>query len=292
MIPGCPNFHCNFYQKKDCVIRKGFYYRKDDSRKIACFKCKKCNKKFSSATFKLEYRHKKRRINYELFKLLASGMSMRRCARHLDVHQKTIHRKVIYLAKKARKTNEEFLLSLRSNPVEHLQFDDLITSVHTKLKPASVTIAIDAQKRFILGVEVGSIPAFGHLAELSRRKYGRRKNEHEAKLNALLERISPSILPMAKVETDEHRLYAPAVQKFFPRAEHWQYKGEKGCVAGQGELKKIHYDPLFKINHTCAMLRANVNRLIRRTWCTSKNLDMLKNHLDIYIAYHNHILLA
>jgi len=219
-------------------------------------------------------------------------MSMRRCARHLDVHQKTIHRKVIYLAKKARKTNEEFLLSLRSNPVEHLQFDDLITSVHTKLKPASVTIAIDAQKRFILGVEVGSIPAFGHLAELSRRKYGRRKNEHEAKLNALLERISPSILPNAKVETDEHRLYAPAVQKFFPRAEHWQYKGEKGCVAGQGELKKIHYDPLFKINHTCAMLRANVNRLIRRTWCTSKNLDMLKNHLDIYIAYHNHILLA
>lgn len=217
---------------------------------------------------------------------------MRRMALYFGVHQKTIHRKVIYLAKKARLSQEEFLKSLEKNQVKHLQFDDLISSVHTKLKPVSISIAVDADKRFILGANVAIIPAFGHLAELSRKKYGRRINEHEEKLHQLLAAISPSVSQLAEIETDEHRAYAPAVKKFFPQSTYTQYKGEKGCVVGQGELKKVHYDPLFKINHTCAMFRANINRLIRRTWCTSKDLEMLKNHIDIFIDYHNRFLVS
>lgn len=213
---------------------------------------------------------------------------MRRAARLLKIHQTTVHRKVIYLAKKARQKNDAFLAVLSRDQVQHLQFDDLITSVHTKLKPVSVSIAVDAKRRFILGAEVGSIPAFGHLAELSRRKYGRRKNEHEQKLTKLFTSITSAIHTNAKIESDEHQVYAPIVKKIFPLAEYLQHKGEKSCVAGQGELKKVNYDPLFKINQTCAMFRANVNRLIRRTWCTSKRVDMLKNHLDIFICYHNH----
>lgn len=292
MIPGCPNFHCDFHHKKDHVVRDGSYFRKEDSRKIARFKCKSCRKKFSFSTFKLEYKQKKRRINHKLFMLLASGISMRRAARFLNVHQTTVHRKVIYLAKKSRKEHGDFLAELRKDPVVSFQFDDLISSVHTKLKPVSISIAVDAKRRFILGAEVGSIPAFGHLAELSRRKYGKRKNEHEEKLAKLLADISPSVSAIAKIESDEHHSYAPLVFKFFPYAEYVQYKGEKSCVAGLGELKKVHYDPLFKINHTCAMFRANVNRLFRRTWCTSKKTEMLKNHLDIFIHYHNKYLLS
>jgi hypothetical protein len=58
-------------------------------------------------------------------------------------------------------------------------------------------------------------------------------------------------------------------------------------VTGQGELKKTTHDPLFAINHTLAMLRANINRLIRRTWCTTKKPERLIDHLWIYIRYHN-----
>lgn len=215
---------------------------------------------------------------------------MRRSARHLNVHYMTVQRKLVYLARKSRQTNEEFLQFLKSQPVKHLQFDDLITSVHTKLKPLSISIAIDADSRAILGAKVSQIPAFGHLAELSRRKYGRRKNEHEQKLNELFSEIAESIHPYSRIESDEHRLYLPAVIRFFPLSDYRQYKGEKGCVAGQGELKKVQRDPLFMINHTCAMFRANINRLIRRTWCTSKKEEMLENHIQIYICYHNQTL--
>ena len=67
--------------------------------------------------------------------------------------------------------------------------------------------------------------------------------------------------------------------------------GEKGCVAGQGELKKVGKDPLFHINHTLAMLRANINRLFRRTWCTTKDPERLKDHLAIYTWVHNNKLI-
>jgi sugar phosphate permease len=64
-------------------------------------------------------------------------------------------------------------------------------------------------------------------------------------------------------------------------------QGQRGSSTGQGELKKIKFDPLFSLNHTCAMLRANVSRLFRKTWCTTKRPDQLRAHLMIYAEYHN-----
>jgi len=64
----------------------------------------------------------------------------------------------------------------------------------------------------------------------------------------------------------------------------------RGSVSGQGELKKLRFDPLFSLNHTCAMLRANLNRLFRRTWCMSKTIQGLIDHLSLYVIYHNLVL--
>lgn len=288
---GCHNPLCEFYLKVDHVIKDGSYYRKDDSRQIMRFKCKACLRRFSSSSHTPEWKQKKRRVNHMLYKLLASGVSMRRSALILNVHHKTIHRKLIYLASKARLDNAAFLKSLENDQVQHMQFDDLITTEHTKLKPLSVSVAVDAKRRFILGVEVGSIPAFGHLAALSRKKYGKRKNEHKEKLHDLFSKLEQVIHPFALIESDEHHQYAPVVAAFFSQAKHVQYKGARGAIVGQGELKKLRYDPLFKLNHTCAMFRANVNRLFRRTWCTTKNPEMLKNHIDLYIHFHNNYLI-
>ena len=291
MLRPCPNPSCTFHQKNDFVRKDGTYFRKDDSRFILRFKCSSCGRRFSSATDSLEFRQKKRRINPILFKLLSSGISLRRSALILSVHHRTVERKLHYLANKARLHHAEFLQRLRNSPVTSLQFDDLITSEHTKLKPLSVSIAVDQKRRFILGLEVSQIPAFGHLAALSRKKYGYRKSHHKEALERLFSGLPSFTAPIVKIESDEHKFYPEMVEKTFPKATYHQYKGEKGAVAGQGELKKVYYDPLFSINHTCAMLRANINRLIRRTWCTTKKKERLKDHLDIYVQFHNEVLL-
>lgn len=287
---GCPNLNCNFHQKKDFVIKHGVYRRRNDSRYVQRYKCRNCGKSFSKSTFELECGHKKRRVNHQVFKLLASGMSMRRTAKFLGLNKNTIPRKLVYLAKKSRMSQLELLSKLKKSVV-HMQFDDMITSHHTKLKPLSISLAVDANTRTILGVEISSIGAFGHLAEISKKKYGFRKNNHIEGLKKLFSQIKEAIHPFALVESDEHNFYPKVVREFLETVDHQTHKGGRSCVAGQGELKKLSYDPLFILNHTCAMFRANVNRLMRKTWCTTKDPERLKDHLDIFISYYNNYLI-
>jgi transposase-like protein len=286
MTPSCPNPLCPFHRSKALVTKAGLFYRQGEARFIQRFRCKSCGKKFSHATGTLEFRQKKRRVNSRLRDLLCSGVSMRRCARLLGIHRTTVERKVVYLAKKAELSQQAFLAGL-TRRVVHLQFDDLITIEHTKMKPLTVSLAVDAVNRFILGARVAPIGAFGHLAEPSRKKYGRRPNRHRQALGELFDKIAPAVALGALVESDEHHAYPPLVKKHLPGRDYRRYPGGRGAIVGQGELKKLKYDPLFMLNHSCAMLRANVNRLIRKTWCTTKRPDMLQRHLDIYVDFHN-----
>jgi hypothetical protein len=162
---------------------------------------------------------------------------------------------------------------------------------HTKCKPLSVSLAVEKKTRRILGFEVSIIPAAGHLAEISRKKYGRRPNMRPRGLQKLFEKIKRSVREDASFSSDEDPLYLPLVKRNFPKAIHHRYKGGRGCITGQGELKRQRIDPLFSLNHTCAMLRANINRLFRRTWCTTKKKSRLEQHLAIYMDFHNSILL-
>ena len=246
--------------------------------------------RFSSATLSDFYRLKRRRINAPLMSFLASGLSLRRSAVLLKVNSKTVARRLPLLAKRCREKNRAEVEKLRGR-VFNIQVDDLITKENSKLKPLSVSIAVDEDRRRILAVEVSTIPAFGHLAEVARRKYGKREDEHFAGLTRLFQRLGPIVSAEAIIKSDEHQRYPGFVSAYFPKAKHLTFKSERGCIAGQGELKKVGFDPLFIINHTCALLRANVNRLIRKTWCTTKDPKRLVDHLEVFVYFYNELLL-
>ncbi len=279
----CPNPKCAFPENS---IRDGSFRRKEDSKIIQRFRCKSCRTRFSHATFSDAYRQKKRRVNYRLLKLLASGVSMRRAAFILDVHRKTVERKLPFLAGRCRRLNQFELQKLKGR-IHNIQIDDLITKENSKLKPLSVSIAVDENRRMILALEVSQIPAFGHLAHFAVKKYGYRKDEHSAGLTRLFQKITPIVNSEVLIKSDEHQRYPAFISSYLPQARHQTYKSERGCVAGQGELKRLQFDPLFIVNHTCAMLRANVNRLIRKTWCTTKDPQRLKDHLDLFAYFYN-----
>ena len=92
--------------------------------------------------------------------------------------------------------------------------------------------------------------------------------------------------------SDSNPHYPDDVKRHLPHAKHRTVMGKRGSLGGQGELKKTKFDPLFSLNHTCAMLRANINRLFRKTWCTTKRSDRLYAHIALYANYHNQHLKA
>ena len=289
----CPNSKCLSRVQTNSgsnFVLNGFYSRPSDGRKIQRFRCKFCGKNYSKATFHPAYRQNKRRVNYKLKKLLCSGVSQRRCAFHLNINKVTVARKLRFLAAQAKISHQKFLK--RRRKFTNIQFDDLITIEHTKCKPLSVSLAVEANTRIIIGLEVSSMPANGNLAHFSRLKYGPRKDERQQGLDKLFREFGKKVSPKAQFSSDEHPFYPRVVKKYFPDSDHKRFKGGRGCITGQGELKKLKFDPLFDLNHTCAMLRANINRLFRRTWCTTKDPQRLHDHLMLYVNFHNRYLVA
>ena len=284
MVPRCPRSPC---QSLHCR-KNGTFYRLSDAKHVQRWECKTCKLHFSSPLFTPTYRQHKRRVNPLVAKLLASGVSQRRIALLLNIHRITVARKLAFLARLAQERHATFLERLPK--VDQVQFDDLVTLEHTKCKPLSVSLAVEAKTRRILGFAVSRIPASGPLAEISRRKYGPRPNHRPRGLQRLFDTVRKVVAPQATLSSDEDPLYPPLVKRNFPRATHRRFPGGRGCVTGQGELKKLRFDPLFALNHTCAMLRANINRLFRRTWCTTKKLEGLERHLAVYMDFHNTVL--
>lgn len=277
------------------VIRNGHYFRQSDSRKIQSFYCKSCGKYFSSATFSDCYRQKKRRINEPMRDLLCKRLSLRDLARHLKVSRTTIARRLVFLADQARRRQEQFLIDYQQQfgPIKKLQFDDLITHEHTKCKPLSMTMVVEEKTRIVVGFNVAQIPAFGQLADISRNKYGERKDQSRKKRHRLFAHLAQEILPQDVVfRSDKHTQYPYLVYKHFPQATHLTHKGARGTVSGQGEMKKTGRDPLFSVNHTLAMVRDKMSRLSRRSWNATKKPENLAHHMAIYIDSHNRDILA
>lgn len=271
------------------IVRFGQFKRKSDQTTHQRYQCKKCSKTFSLAQFHPCRYQKKRQLNSRIYENIVSGVSLRRLALLLRVNRKTVTRKFIFLGLQAY---DYFKLDrLNYPPSEVIEFDDLETFEHTKLKPLSVTMAVESGSRRILGFSVARMPAKGLLVQKSLKKYGPRDDERKIQRGILFAQIKEHLHSSCIIKSDQNPHYTNYVKSFFPKSEHICFKGRRGCVVGQGELKATGRDPLFSLNHSFAMLRANINRLFRRTWNTTKKPERLALHIAMYCLFHNKVLI-
>lgn len=290
-IPTCPNCRLNPNHNFNCskIVRFGFFYRTSSAKFIQRYRCLDCKKCFSAALLDPAYWQKKRQKNEPLNRLLCSGVSQRRAALILFLNRKTVVRKLHFLAFHARL--EMSRRNLDADKAKSMEFDDLETFEHSKCKPLSVTLAVESKTRRILGLRVSSMRAKGLLSHKAAR-YGFRADTRAKARRSLFLEIGPLIAEGAVIKSDSNPNYPKHVRKYFPGCQYRQYLGKRGSLGGQGELKKVKFDPLFSLNHTCAKLRADINRLVRRTWCTTKKAEALEAHLYLYANFHNNYFLS
>ena len=279
MNPECPR--CGAKSS----VKHGQFHRHDDSQSIQRYRCKVCGKCHSSATHAPTYRQKRRRLNPLIEADIASSTSERRIAKKLGCDRKTVARKVAFLAEQARQKINRWLNE--QPPFEFVQWDELITFEHSRLKPLSVAVMSCGHTRAILAYGIAQIPASGQIAARSIEKYGKRTNRSASMRKGVLMKIRPHLLASVTLRSDEHPRYRSEIKKVLPNVSHVQFPSKRGSLTGQGELKRTGYDPLFGINHTLAMMRDNIKRLTRRTWCTTKKTHALDDVIAIYVNYHN-----
>lgn len=273
-------------EKRSIFVHHGVYSRSSDKKKVRRYYCKVCCKTFSMAAFYPFYRSKVRHHRKRLRNLLCSNVSQRRAAKKfLKVSRTTVSRMFV---QEACVAEFEFNKRNAKTPLcSVIQFDDMETFEHSKGKPLSISLAVEEGTRRILGLTVSEMAANGRWAEGSRRKYGPRIDARSAGREELFAKIKPLVKPNVLIKTDENPHYPRDIKRHFPLSTHHPFQGRRAAATGQGELKKVMFDPIFSLNHTCAMFRANVNRLIRKTWCTTKKADRLHAHLMLYANFHN-----
>jgi hypothetical protein len=221
---------------------------------------------------------------------LTAGVSLRRTALILNLNRKTVVRKLIFMGLHAKNYLAE--MNLSAPKCHTVEFDDLETIEHTKLKPLSVTLAVEHKTRRILGFSVSQMPAKGLLAKKSLSKYGVRVDQRAQGREELFKILKPLVLETAIFRSDQNPYYPQDLKRHFPHCVHESFRSRRSSVTGQGELKKVKFDPLFSLNHTCAMLRYGISRLIRKTWCTTKKPERLSLHIALYSVFHNMMIAA
>lgn len=277
------------------TVRFGNYFRKSDSHSLARFLCLNCRRTFSQATSSVFFGHRHRRLHGTIRSLLCSGVTMRRTTRLVGVTPDCVARKLKALAAEARIEQAQWLDQFRRSEegtslvqkIEEAQFDELETIEHSKLKPVSIALVVERKTRKIIGICASQMAPKGVHAKKALKKYGPRRGKNRKAMRDLFSRISSCFGNSPILHSDSKTWYHSEVKRAWSGAVHVQSISRKACIVGQGELKSGGFDPLFAINHSCAMLRANISRLVRRTWATTKKIESLNDHLCLYAWVHN-----
>ena len=291
--PHCPNRDCQHHAgaPANFCINKGSYPTKHDRQTVPRYQCKACKKTFGSRTFSPTARQHKPAVNEPLGKLLSSGVTLRRAAKILGLARVTVRRKFGWLARMARKRHAAALKSENAKSA-YIQFDEMETFMGNKMRPLSIALAVRPKNGQIISARVAAMNCHGRLALKAMSLYGPQVDTRpRARTNVL--RVVGSIAKASiTVATDGNGAYGPAIKAALPQAKHLVHIGGRSKVLlqhpGPPQKKgKQAFDPLFKLNHTCAKIRADLSRMARRTWATTKRMWALQYHLDLYIAYNN-----
>lgn len=277
----CPSTTCSNHNPigNDWYKKSGYYKPKHNHQPVPRYQCKGCGKTFSTSTTKYTYQQKKPSINKELFKLLVSGVSLRRCANILEVSYDTIMKRFESLAEQAKELHFEHLKTINTSFV---MVDELETYLETKIKPLSVAVAIRIKTGEVLGFSVAKIPSKGRLATIGRIKYSWTLDERSVKFQSMLSTISHSIHPNATFKSDGQKSYPTWITNIIPKAQLQQVIVQK-AVRGQPKP----FDDLFAINNLFAKMRNDMARLGRKSWVTTKTIEGLERHLWLYTAWIN-----
>ncbi len=288
----CPNPVCEHHKPGSFPWRRrGRYFRLCDGRYVQRFICLGCRKRFSTQTFRLDYRLKLPRLQTRVFEHLVSKTTLRQMARVLRVKRKTIEHRLDLIGEHCRRFHTERLARVAGKLVGEWSLDELETyETHRKLKPVTAAVLIERVSGFVLHSASGPLPARGRLTPAERRQLavieereGKRRSGSRAAVDESFGVLAQCARPDGKVfvVTDLKQSYGASLRrKFGGRVAHARVSSKR---------KRDTRNPLFRVNHTLAMLRDGVSRLVRETWAASKIIPRLVKHVWIWICFRNYI---
>ena len=289
--PCCPRADCPAARPLSTYRfrRRGIFRRACDGRCVQRFLCLTCRRGFSVQTFRVDYRWRKPELDPLLLDDFVSKVTLRQSARTLRVTRRTVERRLVRFGEHARLFHEARLEGKTIGGVFQLDEAESFERDRRK-KPLTLPVLIERSSRFLVHVEVAFLPA--RKASKPEHQSGARRVEPTSPVRrsgsrsavkrcfeALERRSKPGTRVL--VQTDRKVTYPTILKDVFgKRVVHERTHSKR---------KRDWKNPLFAINHTLAMMRDGLSRLVRRTWAHAKQKERLELALWIYLVWRNYV---
>jgi hypothetical protein len=218
---------------------------------------------------------------------------MRQSARLQGLSRKTVAHRLELMGRHCRDLHAHlFSRALRRAKLLGIfQLDELETfETDRRLQPLTVPVLIERKSYFVLHTAVAPLPARGRLSPRDRERkaerearFGKRKSGSTKVVRESFERLRESVprCGLVRVQTDRKKSYGSILRRLFGARLVHQRTSSKA--------RRSYSNRLFPINHTLAMMRDGISRLVRRSWAAAKKRCRLERHLWMWVVWRNYV---
>jgi hypothetical protein len=292
--PRCPHTDCSAHRSHPFRFTHwGTYARHCDGREVQRFRCLECSRTFSSQSFRLDRGLQRPRLHLDLWAHFISKVTQRQSARMLGCSRKSVAHRLELLGDHCREYHVRHIARLAAGAGLEGKFllDELETYEHSRrLQPVTVPVLIQRSSYFLVDLAAAPLPCRGQLNARDREKkaareqlLGKRRSGSRQAVEGCLKTLSTLVRSKRSLvlQTDCKHQYVESIRRVLgPKTVHLRTSSKD---------KRDYANPLFPINHTLAMLRDGLSRLVRRTWAASKLRARLEQHLWIWVCWRNYV---
>ena len=291
--------HC---PRPDCPSRttghhrwrfRGRFPRACDGRSVQRFFCLECRRTFSTQTFRLDYRLKKPRLNRTLLGPFVSKVTHRQTARMLGCSRATVAHRLQLLGEHCERFHRWRLRRARGRNLcsSTFQLDELETFEHSRrLAPVTMPVLIERKSYFVLDLKTAALPARGGLRRVDRERKVEREKVQGRRRSGSVKAVEHCFETLAALGSTRGPIHVQTDRKAtYPGILRRRFSGRLVHQRLSSTAKRDYGNPLFPINHTLAMMRDGISRLVRRTWAASKLRAKLERHAWIWLVWRNYV---
>jgi transposase-like protein len=297
--PCCPNPTCPFHGRREDwhFIRFGFFRRPADGRRIQCYRCTHCGRRFSNRTFSTTYWLQRRDLLAQVARMISEGSALRQIARVLDTHHKTVARMVARLGRHCLLFHTRQLGShALSRP---LVVDGFETFEYSQYFPFHINLAIGSESWFLFHFTASPLRRKGRMTAAQRRRraqlearWGRPDPKAvEQGMRALLEALLPRMplapgVPPLVLHSDDHPAYCRALARL--RRDHPRLRFLRHQVTSS-RARRTRRNPLFPVNLADLLLRHGNANHRRETIAFSKRRQAALERTAVFAVWRNYV---
>jgi len=265
--------------------KSGFFVRHCAPHCIQRYQCKSCRRNFSTQTFSTTYWQKLPGLDQRIFMKAVGGMANRQIARDLRVSSKTIDDRISHMGRHCMLFHWEQMQS--AAPVKELVVDGFESFELSQYHPIHHHLAVEKGSDFLVYFTDSELRRKGRMTPRQKKKrcqlelqFGRPDPQAIRKDMTELLRVSLRGQKRAKVYSDDHRSYPPAIARIACEITHdiTSSKARRTCS-----------NPLWEVNLLDLLIRHSNANHKRETIAWSKRRQASAERLAMTLLWRNNM---